>query len=187
MTIETGHILTALGLLGGGFGWAWIQIIRPAMKEAKQKKRRLYDMVTKIHHEINFNSGNSIKDIVSRIESRIARLEDNQRIVMNVQNIAFWESDDNGLVTYASPALCKLVGRSESEIMGNNWVSCIDPAEKEKVFDAWNFSVETKSPFDEEYSYRREDGKIIRVWGLAFHKVEKGKLIGSLGKLEAVN
>lgn len=187
MTIETGHILTAIGLLGGGIGWGWVQVIKPAMKEARDKKKKLYDMVAKIHHEINFNNGGSIKDAVFRIESRIARLEDNQRIVMNVQNVAFWESDENGFVTYASPALCKLVGRSESEIMGNNWVSCIEPTEKESVFEAWRFSVENNTPFDEEYNYRKEDGKLIKVWGLAFHKIDNGKLIGSLGKLEAVS
>lgn len=187
MAIETGHILTALGLVGTGIWRVFIKVIKPAMKEAKAKKRKLYDMVTKIHHEINYNNGSSIKDAITRIESRIGRLEDNQRIVMNVQNVAFWESDADGLVTYVSPALCKLVGRSESEIMGNNWVSCIEPSDKEKVFDAWNFSVETKSPFDEYYRYKKPDGGNVHVWGLAFHKVENGKLIGSLGKLEKIS
>lgn len=184
MTIETGHILTALGLVGTGIWRVFIKVIKPAMKEAKAKKRKLYDMVTKIHHEINYNNGSSIKDAITRIESRIGRLEDNQRIVMNVQNVAFWESDADGLVTYVSPALCKLVGRSESEIMGNNWVSCI---EDKWVFDEWQKSVENNIPFDEEYNYRKPDGSLVKVWGLAFHKVDHGKLIGSLGKLEAIN
>lgn len=184
MTIETGHILTAAGLIGTAVSWGFVQIVKPAMKEAKEKKKRLYEMVQKIHHEISYNNGGSIKDAVSRIEIRISRLEDNQRIVMNVQNVAFWESDGSGLVTYVSPALCKLVGRSEAEIMGNNWVSCI---EDKWVFDEWQRSVENNIPFDEEYNYRKPDGSLVKVWGLAFHKVDNGKLIGSLGKLEAIN
>lgn len=186
MTIETGHILTAITLFGGAAGWSYNQFIKPAIRETKEKKKKLYDMVSKIHHEMNFNNGGSIKDVVNRIEARIKNLENNQRVVMNVQNIAFWESNENGFVTYVSPALCKLVGRSESEILGNNWVSCIDPVEKESVFDAWKFSIENNTPFDQEYTYKKESGELVRVWGLAFHRVINNKLVGSLGKLEAL-
>lgn len=97
---------------------------------------------------------------------------------MNIQKVAFWESDENGHCTYASPALCKIMGRSESEIMFSNWTSWLHPDDKERVVSSWQVSVREKASFDEQYRFKKADGSWVKVWGFAFpmHKGKLGKL-----------
>lgn len=188
MTAELiGIMVTAAGGIGT---FTWKQIIRPVLRENKAKREEMYALVRATHKDINNGLKANVIGLthsVRRIENRIDEIESNRRADMNLQGVAFWESDSNGMVTYVSPSLCKLVGRSEQEIMGANWISCIEEQDKERVFKAWKFSVETRTPFDEYYRYHLEDSGNIYVWGLAFHKIVNGELVGSHGKLEKIN
>lgn len=179
--------------VGGAGWWVYKQILKPKMAEAKKQKRKLEDLIQAVHDktdrieaELSFNGGGSIKDAIFRIETRLDELTETQKISLNLQNVSYWISNEKGECTYASPALCKLIGRTEDEIKGNNWAAWLVKEDKERIYDSWMFSVEEKSPFDEIYSFQKDDGTIVKVWGLAFHKQVNGKHSGILGKLEPV-
>jgi len=177
------------GMVGGGWK-VYISVIKPYNIKRKEEKEKLHGMISNIYSELRFNGGSTIKDVIwelkgttQKILTRIGDIEESQRVAMNLQGEAFWISDADGYCTYASPALCKLTGHSEADILGNNWVSWV--VEKEKIFDAWQFSVENRTVFDETYTYKRADGKHQKVLGICFHKTVNGEHSGSLGKLEA--
>lgn len=182
-----------VGLVAAGAG-AWRKIAIPYMRKAKAKKQEYYDKVNEIHQELRFNGGSSLKDVifevknkVINIETRLDGIEENQKLAMNLQGISYWISDNDGNFIYASPALCKLMGRSESEILGNNWMAWIHGNDKDRTVEAWNFSVENKSAFDEIFTIRKPGNDWIKVWAVAFPKVSKSNAFGGvLGKLVAV-
>lgn len=184
-----GGASTGAGLLWG----AWKKVIRPYLEKRKKEKRKLFDMVEAMHAELKFNGGSSIKDAVLRLEKgqseilyKLADIEESQKLALNINGTAFWYSDVNGECRYVSPGLEKLIHRGGNEMLGNMWVSWIVPEDKERIFEAWQFSVENKTVFDENYTYKRADGLHQKVWGLAFHKTVHGKHSGTLGKLEAI-
>ena len=189
MGIET----TTIEVTGKGIGWVWTNVIKPYINKSKIQREEMLHKINLIHNEVKFNGGGSIKDAVLRIESRVAvidtklnGIQENQHVAMNLQGIAFWISNDKGDCEYASTSLCKMLGRNESEILESAWVAWIIPEDRERVFNAWHFSVEHKSAFDEQYTFRKSDGKMQKVWGLAFHKKICGIHSGTMGKLEAI-
>lgn len=196
-TLETAEkivgLLIGLGTIGTA---AYLKIIKPMRLVAKNKRQEVYNMVHAIHKELNYNGGSSIKDAVARLEktnvqilTRLGELEESQKVVLNIQGQAFWLSDNQGETNYVSPALCKVYGHGESDIMGNGWVSwIIDDGEndRESIFAKWNFSVENRTVFDERYTVKRSDGLKQKVMSLCFHKVVNNAHAGSIGKVEPI-
>lgn len=182
-------LATAGGIITAGVG-AYTKVIKPILAEEKKRKAEVLKKITEIRNELSLNGGSSIKDAIGRIEGmvkgldiRIGGLEENQRAILNLNNVAYWVSNDKGECIEASPALCKLLGRAESEIKGNNWAAWLIDEDKKRIYESWIFSVEQKSAFDEIYSFIKPDGTKVKVWGLAFHK-ETG---GTFGKIEVYN
>jgi len=190
MALET---IATLETTGKGIGWLWNNVIKPRMQKSKLQRQEMLDKINDIHNEVKFNGGGSIKDAVYRLEKSVSvidtklnGIQENQHVALNLQGIAFWISNEHGGCEYASTNLCKLLGRNESEILGNGWVGWIIPEDRKRIFEAWEFSVENKSAFDEYYTYKKSDGKFQKVWGLAFHKKIGGLHAGTMGKLEAI-
>lgn len=187
-------VLEAAELTGKGFVWFWNNVIVAKLTRSKRERQELLDKINAIHSEVTFNGGGSIKDAiwelkknVSVIDTKLNGIQENQHVAMNLQGIAFWISSANGECEYVSTNLCKLVGRSESEMLGNGWLAWVIPQDRERIHEAWAFSVENKSAFDEFYTFKKADGTLQKVWGLAFHKKINGVHHGTMGKIEAIN
>lgn len=184
-------IFGVIGSVGGGAWWGWSKVVKPIIRKNKLKQKELLDKINEIHADTKYNGGHSNKDMVTKIldkvekiEIRLEDIDQNTKLAMNLQGISFWVSDDKGECIYASPGLCKVMGRSESEIKGNGWMGWLHPEDKEKVVDAWKFTVETHSPFDEIYRMKKSNGKWVKVWAQAFPKIKKDNVFGGvLGKL----
>jgi len=169
-------------------------LINPILKKEKDRKDIDRKKLADIHSELRFNGGGSIKDAIfdlkkttQNINFRLDGIEENQKLSMNLQGIAYWVSDNDGKCIYVSPALCKLLGRSESDIVGNNWMAILHPDDKKRIVEAWEFSIENKTPFDEIYSLKTSRNEWVKVWGVAFHKTAATNIFGgTLGKLTAV-
>ena len=204
-----GSIVTIAGGLGLGrlVKYLWLQYKKK--KNAKLEKQQmeaiqystLIDALGKLSIDVKQvkdkvfpNGGTSIFDGITRLEKNVAEinskidsLEDTQKISLNMQKVAFWVSEKDGLFDYVSPALCRLLKRTESELLGNNWISCLLKADVDRVGDAWEAAIQEKRTFDEIFAFidGNESNNIIRVHGLAFHKIDKtnGTYLGSYGTL----
>ncbi|WP_170942385.1 PAS domain-containing protein [Noviherbaspirillum denitrificans] len=50
-------------------------------------------------------------------------------------------------------------GKSREQSLGDGWLDCIHPADRNRVADEWKRCVETTSPYEIEYRMRRADGQ----------------------------
>ncbi len=200
-------IVVSLITIISSFRALWIKLIKPALERRRdliyhreQNSKRMQDALSKLDivlKEVLPNGGSSLRDSINRVESNIKNLdskindinnkvdslEDTHRISLNMQQIAFWISGKNGECTYASPAMCKLVKRVESEMLGNGWVSCISHEDTKRISEAWENSVDENRTFDEVYTFQSGNSS-VKVQGVAFHKKDnEGKYIGSYGTL----
>jgi PAS domain S-box-containing protein len=184
-------ILTAIA---GGLIASWKKYIAPLFVRKKSKVEKILDVVNNMQKDFVFNGGSSIKDVIWELKkdqkiilSKLGEVEESQKLMLNINRVAFWYSDVDGNCVYASPSLVEIVGRSESEILGHGWLGFIISEDRERIYEAWNFSVENRTIFDETYTFKKSDGKLITVQAIAFHKKIGELYTGSIGKLEILN
>ena len=163
---------------------------RAEMIHGLSQLRGVIETVNIIKKQVMPNGGGSITDSLKRIEKKFDEvdakfdsIEENNRIFYNMQGISFWISDANGETTYVSPNLCKMIERSESELLGNQWISCLIKNDEHRISSEWKRSIAEQRPFDEVYKFKGQDEDIL-VHGLAFHKKSKnGEYKGTIGTL----
>jgi len=170
--------------LGIGFGFIW----RLWLKKRFTQLSDLYSKVQKISDEFSPNGGSTLRDAINRIEDKISLQEQKTLAIIKSFPIGTWISDKHGKCVDVNRSLCKIMGRTESEIRGDNWSNWIHPEEKDNVIDEWNRAVHNMMTFDMTYRYILPDGKIQQVHGVAYQlRTEKDELIGFLGTLYAIN
>ena len=170
-----------------GIFWKWYLVPynkkKSAEKEMYEKMSQYLPQIPSILKEFRQNGSSSLRDGIDRIEVTLSDIKANQKALLEVQELPFWESNINGECIYASRSLCELMGRTEDQVKGNNWAAWLHPKDRH-VFDKWNDSVNNQIIFTAEYTYKRSDGFWIDVNGYAVHKVnDRGHYMGSIGRL----
>lgn len=215
MELETiGQVIAVLSSIIGAIWGLYTKVYKPykvkkdkKISDEKAKKMlesqqydNMVDMLSQLAVDVKLvkrkifpNGGTSIFDGIDRLEKNVAEikeqldsLEDTQKIVLNMQKVAFWTSDKEGAFTYVSPALCRFLNRVESELLGNNWISCLVKSDTERISTAWYDSIEDMRTFDEIFSFSNSNQRNIKVHALAFHKLnKKGEYIGTYGTVNS--
>lgn len=187
MTEYLKFILTGLkdwlGLLapfGIVFGFLWKFWLQKRFADI----RDLYERIKVISEEFRPNGGSTLRDAINRIEEKVTIQEQKTIAIIKSLPLGTWISDNRGKCIDVNRSLCKIVGRTESEIKGDNWSNWIHPSQKEEVFEEWNRCVANDLNFDMEYKYVLPNGKVQLVHGVAYQLRDKdNKLIGFLGTL----
>jgi len=167
-----------VGSAGTGGWWFYQKIYKPYSERRKKDKNAISVMFQEIRDRIESVSS----DMLERFDA----LEDNQKLILNIQRRAFFFSGKYGACVYASPELCKVMGHSESEILGYNWVNCIIQDQREYVREAWDNSIEDRTAFDMKYTFKRSDANLQDVLCICFHRYDKKGYVSSVGSIEPV-
>ena len=174
-----------LGLLapfGIAFGFIWKMWLQKRYEEGRQ----LYKMLNVMAAEFRPNGGSSLRDAINRIETKVQMQEQTTIAIIKSLPLGTWVSDKNGKCIDLNKSLCRITGRTESEIKGDNWSNWVHPDEKEEVFEEWTRCVQNMLNFDMSYRFVLPDGRIQKVHGIAYQlRDDKSNLIGFLGTLYA--
>lgn len=193
ITISLGGLIVSAGLLR----WAnsrykhWKKNKQQASTLIMQSHATMMKEISAIKHEVQPNGGHSLNDKITQmadrftgLENSISHLQVSMKNSRDIMEIASWESDENGRVTYVSLALCEMLGAGKESLIDNSWTGLLIPEDRARIYERWIESVETASTFNEHYSFRKPDGFLLKVNGLAIHNKDKnGKVINSLGRL----
>lgn len=187
-----------LGLLGpifAGIGITWKYFLKQKWEEFKVAHENLKKLVIfiptieRIDYELKPNGGSSVKDAINRIESKI-NLQD-QKVLALIKSMPYgtFISDSDGNWTDVNLTLCRITGRTESELEGRDWLNWIDEKHKLGVILEWERAIKNKMVFDVEVNYSNPNGEYIplRFSGNQL-KNEKDELVGYFGTVyEIVN
>ena len=187
-----------LGLLGpifAGIGITWKYFLKQKWEEFKVAHENLKKLVIfiptieRIDYELKPNGGSSVKDAINRIESKI-NLQD-QKVLALIKSMPYgtFISDSDGNWTDVNLTLCRITGRTESELEGRDWLNWIDEKHKSGVILEWERAIKNKMVFDVEVNYSNPNGEYIplRFSGNQL-KNEKDELVGYFGTVyEIVN
>lgn len=173
-------LLAPFGIVGATIWRFWL-------KKRLMEGKDLYQKIQVIASEFRPNGGSSLRDAINRIEEKVSLNEQKTGAIIKSFPVGTWVSDENGRCIDVNKNLCKIMGRTESEIKGDNWSNWIHPDEKEEVFEEWTRCVKNDLNFDMEYRYILPDKSIQKVHGTAYQlKNSAGKVVGFLGTLEAI-
>jgi PAS domain-containing protein len=180
--IDTVKWLSGIGAFSFGF-----KLIRTSVKKyresakQKEKDRKDFQLLLQEVGEIKQEVG-EIKSDVTSVKVSINSFTERQRTYLNLQNVAFYETNSEGEYVYVSPALTSIYKQPEQRIMGNGWYSLISDDYRHKVINNWVYSMEEMFVFDEIYLLK---GSKTVVHNMAFHRKDAdGKYAGSFGQVK---
>lgn len=175
------EILKAAGVLGG-LALTWWKIVPPVVlwfKKIFDRRKASKDAYKALIAEVEV-----LKQFRESGILGIAELNEVLKVMLTLQKYAFWFSDKEGKCVYASEGLCRMIGRTESEIENDAWSVWIIDQFKDKVWDEWESFVAHDKPFNMKYAYNHGiDGSVINVHGRAFKIKSSGIIIGVLDKI----
>ncbi len=154
--------------------WSPVKKFIDWIKEIIRKKRELRAGLMRIVAEMSPNGGKSIKDAIARIDASTKTMEFWRKSYMDLDERMLFTSDDLGHCTWVNKAYLKFSGTNQEEILGENWINCVFPEDRDKVIIEWNNAVKNKRSFD--LQYRWKNGQDVYV-----HSVIGSGSIGYLG------
>lgn len=138
--------------------------------------------------EFRPNGGSTLRDAINRIEEKVTIQEQKTLAMIKSMPLGTWTADANGKFDDLNKSMCRITGRSESELKGDNWITWVSGSEKEDVFEEWQRCVHNDLNFDMEFSFVLPDGKLQKVHAFAYQlRTPQGKLVGFLGTLSSIN
>lgn len=171
-------LLAPFGVAGGLLWKFWL----------KEKIAKLSDLYTKIQiiaEEFRPNGGSTLRDAINRIESKVSLQQQTTTAIIKSFPIGTWISDEKGKCIDVNKNMCKITGRTETELKGDNWANWV--VEKDDVLDEWVRCINNDSNFDYEYHYHLPDRRKQLVHSVAQRlKNDKGELVGFLGTMEPI-
>lgn len=162
-------LIGIVGSIIGGF-IAFYKLILPYIKKRKMLKRETrktlealvlaIPKIDKIYSEVTPNGGGSIKDVIGAMQQKLDTNEQISRLALNEQDVSYYQCDNKGNITIVSSALCRILGRREDEIIGNNWMSILHPDDRESVIEDWENSSVFRRNFEHRCRMLNGDGNV---------------------------
>lgn len=174
----TAGIVTSLSVLCTAFISAWIMGVRPIVKFSS----RISTVCELVERELKPNGGKTLRDSIDRIEEAMHLGASRSRTMLEHTGICFWESNAKGVCIYVSRNLCRLVERTEQEMLGQSWRNSLHPKDAARVEQSWDDAVAERREFSLDYSYITPTGRRIYVHGHAYLQFDsRGEFVGLLG------
>jgi len=137
--------------------------------------------------ELRPNGGSSLRDSVEMTRKMVAMASARSRYLASNSNDAVYECGADGRCTWSSPALCKLFGLTEAEMMGHGWLKAIKETEVATVRHTWATSITDGIPYECDYTVVHRASRT--EWKCHTSAVavtdQSGKTVGYLGTVLA--
>lgn len=150
------NITFITSLLGGVVTFIsiiWMKVIKPIVTIIDNQEK-VKNTVESIKKELTTNGGNSLKDTIidlrgtcSRIENRQKVIEQRTRAALHYNNVALFETDEQGRLTWTNSNFYDLTSDSVSSVEGYDWLTYIKEEEREDLFDEFKSCLDMNRKF----------------------------------------
>lgn len=183
--------------LGGAF-WRWIG--RPVVRTVKANYKSLQEVpvltekldgLTKalgeIRSEFRTNGGSSMRDMMERMERNQDNMGQIVKGILMSQAFGSFSMNINGEITDPGRMLCKLLGRTEGELRGNNWLTYVSEDDRDDVRDEWFQAVKDQREFEKGFRFKGGNGNVVHLQIRCYPMLnDKRQLFGFFGTLTPV-
>ena len=141
----------------------YTKLFKPWYRRRAEQRQAQQAAIKEIVATLKPNGGDSLFDIIARIEAKLDLLKYTTFGILDVSGLPFWHSDKDGACTYASLELAEVIGLDQNQILGNGWVAALHPDDRHPVFDEWVTAVKQQRRFSMRYRFVHRDGQVITV------------------------
>lgn len=157
---------TIIGFLYGGWKWIIIPIRNLCSSVENMQKLQATEVlpvINSIKNQFSVNSGKSIMDRISRIDdnTRLAELR-SKLIASNLVATSMLEFDKYGELLWANKAFLDTTGLQLEQIKNNGWFVCVSEEDRERVWNLWKHSLESKIPFESEFQIKNQTTNVCK-------------------------
>lgn len=109
--------------------------------------RKVYHGVKRVSHGLNAvdrlvkevlpNGGGSLRDTLNRVEVNQSVDRAMLRGIAATSNEPIFQSDNNGLCTWANERWCQLTGMDIADALGEGWINAVHQDDRAKVTGDW--------------------------------------------------
>ncbi|MDD5702517.1 MAG: PAS domain S-box protein, partial [Dehalococcoidales bacterium] len=142
---------------------------RKAMQEGKPQEYKMKGVLTDRWYHIRvYPSTNGITaywlDITEykQAEDRLRKSEERYRNLVESANDFIWETNTEGMCTYASPQIFEILGYRPEEVIGKTPFDLMPPEEIERILPIFQRCISQGSPIPSlEYTIYHKDGHLV--------------------------
>ncbi len=117
-------------------------------------------MTEKNHSDKSTDPRERAKEVLRQSEERF-------HTVAQISPVGIFIADIDGKTVYWNERLCEITGMYDEEGMGAGWAGGVHPEDRERVFNEWYESEETRATFKSEYRFIDRSGKVTHTIGQA--------------------
>lgn len=131
----------------------WVKVIKPIF-QIIDNQENIKKSINTIKKELTTNGGNSLKDTIIELRGTCSRIENRQKIIeqrtkaaLHYNNVALFETDEHGRLTWTNSNFYDLTCDSVSSVEGYDWLTYIKEEEREDLFDEFKSCLEMNRKF----------------------------------------
>lgn len=167
MNLETLSIVVTVGAAV----FAAFCVIFMRMLSGVGKQVEVLRMTTaRLEAQMSRNGGHSMRDVVDRVEALTkmltSQMERQQRQIENIGlalPFGAFSMDAGGNWYEINRSLTRLIGRTEEELSGRNWLSRISEGDRHRVTAELNAALQDRRDIDIDFTMSKADGAALIV------------------------
>ena len=109
------------------------------------------------------------------------------RAMSEASPLGMFFADRSGACLQSNADFARIAGLSESELLGNGWLSMLHPDDRDQVATAWAAAVKTGTPFVSMHRFAHRDGKVVWASMQSAKMSDGGQLIGYACSIEDIS
>ena len=98
-----------------------------------QQQKEIYDRLGCIVKELQPNGGSSLRDCIDQVRDQVNRNWRMSRAMLSTATDGYVEFSAEGELVEVSRGILRRLGRSERELLGSNWIACLNVHDRRKA------------------------------------------------------
>lgn len=134
-------------------------------------------------HQLVPNGGNSLRDVVDRIDARLSHLEATQRALLELQemNAGHFLANKRGEFIWVSDRFGLLLDLDKEECLKDEWLKGVALSDQVSLFNSWGVKVRTGQPFI--YTFKTPAAKELDIYAVPIIN-DKDEVLGFIGSIK---
>ena len=140
----TGLLVFAIG------GFKVLKSIFASISCANKSVTEFLDLIPELKRvtaEFKPNGGNSLRDVMNRMENSLNHTEQKIRIISSSLGIAYFEANSKGEYTFVSKKWMDITDFTFEQAVGSGWLSIVDKDMRKEMKEEWLSCIDQKREF----------------------------------------
>jgi len=140
----------------------------------------------RIDEHLTPNGGNSVRDIVDRIDQKLMTLEATQRALLDLheENAGHFLANKDGHFFWVSDKFSEIMDREREECLALEWLKSVSASDEILVFGNWDFATNTSAASN--FSFTTKHGVRILLRSVPVLD-QKDKTLGFVGNIKVIS